>query len=339
MNEVTTQQSFASTLSLQAKERLCKAGKNVIDAEAKAIQSLTQKLDHSFADACGYMLACEGRVIVTGMGKSGHIGNKIAATLASTGTPAFFVHPGEASHGDLGMFTEDDVVIALSNSGQTEELIAIIPLIKRLGCPLISLTGDDRSALAKLSTVHINTGVDKEACPMNLAPTSSTTATLAIGDALALALLEFKGFTSEDFARSHPGGKLGKTLLLTIQDIMVTGDAIPFVNEDALLQEALLEMTKKSLGMTAIVDDSFQPIGIFTDGDLRRALEANIKIKTTPIADVMTRNCKSIQHDQLAASALKLMETHQINDLIVTNQVNKLVGALNMHTLLKAGIV
>jgi arabinose-5-phosphate isomerase len=273
------------------------------------------------------------------MGKSGHIGNKIAATLASTGTPAFFVHPGEASHGDLGMITKKDVVIALSNSGETDEIITLLPVIKRLNIPLISLTGNLNSTLAKSSTVTIDVSVSEEACPLGLAPTASTTATLAMGDALAIALLEARGFSAEDFAQAHPSGTLGRRLLLRVADIMHTGDEIPRVNEATLLKDALVEMTQKGLGTTAIVDENNHVIGIFTDGDVRRSFDDNADVHKTNVGGRMTRNCKTIDKEQLAAEALAIMENHKINALLVVDENNKLIGVLNMHDLLRARVV
>ena len=310
-----------------------------IEIERDAIHALREHIDTGFIKACEIIMACQGRVVVTGMGKSGHVGTKIAATLASTGTPAFFVHPGEASHGDLGMITGQDVVIAISNSGNTAELITILPLIKRMGAPLISMTGSDTSTLAKEAAVNLDVSVTREACPLGLAPTSSTTATLVMGDALAVALLEARGFSAEDFAFSHPGGTLGRRLLLKVEDVMHTGERIPSVHEGTLMREALLEMSRKGLGMTAIVDDDGRLVGIFTDGDLRRTLDRNIDVHATPIADVMTRNCKSIRQDILAAEALNIMEERKINALIVTDNERHLVGALNMHDLLRAGVI
>ncbi|QFY91100.1 KpsF/GutQ family sugar-phosphate isomerase [Magnetovirga frankeli] len=285
------------------------------------------------------MLHAQGRVIVTGMGKSGHIGNKIAATLASTGTPAFFVHPGEASHGDLGMFTDKDVVLALSNSGETGEILTILPLIKRLGVPLIALTGNPGSNLAREADVHLDVSVEKEACPLGLAPTSSTTASLAMGDALAVALLEARGFTEKDFARSHPGGSLGRRLLLHVADIMRSGEAIPQVGQDASLNQALLEMTRKGLGMTAVVDDQGCILGIYTDGDLRRTLDQGLDIHQIGIRQVMTPGCVTLPRHSLAAEALQLMESRKINALLVADEGGQLIGALNMHDLLRAGVV
>jgi arabinose-5-phosphate isomerase len=273
------------------------------------------------------------------MGKSGHIGGKVAATLASTGSPAFFVHPGEASHGDLGMITAADVVLALSNSGETDEIVTILPLIKRIGVPLITLTGNPESRLAREATVNIDVSVAKEACPLGLAPTASTTAALAMGDALAVALLEARGFSAEDFARSHPGGRLGRRLLLHIADIMHSGEAVPRVREDMPMREALLEMSRKGLGMTAIVDADERVLGIFTDGDLRRALDRRVDPHTVGIAEVMTRRCKTVGPSVLAAEALHLMQTHKINGLLVVDGDGRLVGALNMHDLLRAGVL
>lgn len=311
----------------------------VIQSEMQAIAKLAERIDDQFIHACHLLLACKGRVVVTGMGKSGHIAGKIAATLASTGTPAFFVHPGEASHGDLGMITRQDVVLALSNSGNTEEILTILPIIKRLGVPLIAMTGNPESALGRFATVHIHVGVEQEACPLGLAPTSSTTAALVMGDALAVALLQSKGFTRDDFALSHPGGSLGKRLLLQVSDIMHCGSEVPMVADTVLVSEALLEMTEKKLGMTAVVDHNRHVAGIFTDGDLRRMLEKNLDVHTTPVSDVMTRPCKVIQADILAAEAMQIMETKKINALLVVDEQQNLQGALNMHDLLRAGIV
>lgn len=318
---------------------LIQLGLAVIETEARAIAELARRIDASFARACTYMLHCKGRIVVLGMGKSGHIGGKIAATLASTGSPAFFVHPGEASHGDLGMITVRDVVLALSNSGETQEILTILPLIKRLDVPLISMTGNPASTLAQAADVNIDVSVAQEACPLGLAPTSSTTATLAMGDAMAIAMLEARGFTAEDFARSHPGGSLGRRLLLLIEDIMHTGDAVPRVPEAATLTEALLEVTQKGLGMTAVTDERGRVVGIFTDGDLRRTLDRGSDIRQIGIAEVMTRNCKTASADMLAAEGLQLMERHKINALLVVNGDRQLIGALNMHDLLRAGVV
>jgi len=314
-------------------------GRAVIETEAAAVNALAQRIDDNFVKACHYILECSGRVVVLGMGKSGHVGSKIAATLASTGSPAFFVHPGEASHGDLGMITSKDVVLALSNSGETDELLTILPLIKRLGVPLIAFTGNPCSTLAREASVNIDVSVAQEACPLGLAPTSSTTAALAMGDALAIALLEVRGFTAEDFALSHPGGTLGRRLLLLVSDIMHTGNQIPKVREGAALTEALLEISKKGLGMTAIVDAQDRLVGLFTDGDLRRTLDHGIDVRATRISQVMTRGCKTIAPDHLAAEALQLMEKHKINGLLVVDRDNRLAGAFNMHDLLRAKVV
>ena len=311
----------------------------VIELEARMVEALIPRIDEGFARACRHILACSGRVVVTGMGKSGHIGGKIAATLASTGTPAFFVHPGEASHGDLGMITPGDVVIALSNSGETSEVLTILPLIKRLGVPLIAFTGNPGSTLARQADEHLDVGVEREACPHDLAPTSSTTAALVMGDALAMALLRARNFTAEDFAMSHPGGSLGRRLLLTIRDIMHTGDAVPRVREDALLRDTLLEMTRKGLGMTAVVNADDRIVGIFTDGDLRRLLDQNIDVHQARIGEVMHPGCKTITADRLAAEGLALMEENKINALLVADADGRLSGALNMHDLLRAGVV
>jgi len=311
----------------------------VIRVEAQAVCGLTEQINDDFVAACKLLFACQGRVVVIGMGKSGHIAGKIAATLASTGTPAFFVHPGEASHGDLGMITRHDVVLALSNSGETEEIIRILPLIKRLGVPLIAMTGNADSTLSNISTVHINVAVEQEACPLGLAPTSSTTAALVMGDALAVSLLDARGFTRDDFALSHPGGSLGKRLLLRVSDIMHINEDMPAVPTTALIGTALLEMTEKKLGMTAIVDENNQVIGIFTDGDLRRTLAKNINIQNTAISEVMTPQCTLITANILAAEAMQIMEQKKINALIVVDEKNIAVGALNMHDLIRAGIV
>lgn len=322
-----------------AGQRLQQLGKAVLRVEAQAVEALAERVGEEFSRACNYMLSCSGRVIVTGMGKSGHIGSKIAATLASTGTPAFFVHPGEASHGDLGMITGADVVIALSNSGETNEITAILPLLRRLGVPLISLTGAPGSTLAREASVHLDIQVEKEACPLGLAPTSSTTAGLAMGDALAIALLDARGFTAEDFARSHPGGRLGRRLLLHIEDIMQTGSRVPQVTPETLLREALLEISHKGLGMTAVIDSDRRVLGIFTDGDLRRALDQDIDVHTTRIAAVMTEAPQTAPPYLLAAEAAERMERYRINALLITDEQDRLIGALNMHNLLQAGVV
>jgi arabinose-5-phosphate isomerase len=318
-------------------EQLARA---VIETEAQAVADLAARIGPSFIHACRFMYDCNGRVVVLGMGKSGHIGDKIAATLASTGTPAFFVHPGEASHGDMGMITGDDVVLALSNSGETNEILTILPLIKRLGVPLIALTGNPNSSLARAADAHLDVSVAKEACPLGLAPTSSTTAALAMGDALAVSLLESRGFTADDFALSHPGGALGRRLLLHVEDIMHSGETIPCVADSASLSEALLEMTAKGLGMTGVRDEGGALVGIFTDGDLRRVLDhGEVNVHQVRIADVMTRNCKTAQPRQLAVETLRMMEQYKINSLIVVDEAHRPVGALNMHDLLRAGVV
>jgi arabinose-5-phosphate isomerase len=320
-------------------EKFIALGKAVIETEQMALKELIDRIDDKFVIACDLLLRCEGRIVVTGMGKSGHIGNKIAATLASTGTPAFFVHPGEASHGDLGMITNKDVMMLLSNSGETDEIVALLPVIKRLNTPMISLTGKTNSTLAKTATVNIDISVSKEACPLGLAPTSSTTATLAMGDAISIALLEARGFNKDDFALSHPGGILGRRLLLHVSDIMHADDEIPKVTESALLSDALIEMTQKGLGVTTIVNDNNEILGVFTDGDLRRTLDSKVDINTCLVKDIMTKNGKNIKANSLAASALALMEEHSINALVVVDEQEKLVGILNMHDLLRARVV
>lgn len=313
--------------------------KKVLLLEASEIEMLAGRLDAQFECAVELILHCRGRVVVSGMGKSGHVGRKIAATLASTGTPAFFMHPAEASHGDLGMITGEDVVIALSNSGESDEIITILPTIKRLGAKIISITGTDTSTLAKESHVHLSAKVSQEACPLGLSPTASTTAALALGDALALCVLDLREFTAEDFARSHPGGNLGRKLLTRVKDVMRTGAAIPCVQDNAILTDALLEMTKKGMGFTAIVNANHHPVGIFTDGDLRRAFFNNVSPSETTIAQVMHTAPKTIYLDQMAVEALEMMETHQINALMVVNHAQELIGAFNMHDLLKAKVV
>ncbi len=311
----------------------------VLRIEASAIEGLAQTLDDSFAAACRLCMDCVGRVIVTGMGKSGHIGGKLAATLASTGTPAFFVHPGEASHGDLGMITGKDLVLAISNSGETAEIVTLLPLLKRLGLPLITMTGNPASTLGKASRVVLNTAVAEEACPLNLAPTASTTAALAMGDALAVALLESRGFTREDFALAHPGGSLGRRLLLRVSDLMHSGDELPSVPEGAALRDGLLEMSRKGLGITAVVDAAGNLAGIFTDGDLRRTLDTNPDVEKTTMQEVMTRNCRTIAADELAATAVRILEQEKITALLVVGAQGELTGALHIHDLLRAGVM
>jgi arabinose-5-phosphate isomerase len=320
-------------------QQLIELGKDVLRTEAAAVLGLLEQIDQTFVNAVKLMLECRGRVVVSGIGKSGHIAHKIAATMASTGTPAFFVHPAEASHGDLGMITADDVVIAISNSGESTELVAIVPLLKRHGARLISITGVATSTLATLADIHLNARVEKEACPLGLAPTSSTTAALALGDALALALLKARGFSADDFARSHPGGKLGRRLLVRVSDVMHTGKELPIVGEGCSLAEALLEMSAKGLGMTAIVDGESRLRGLFTDGDLRRALAAGADLRDAKIAKLMTANPRTISPDRLAAEAFQMMEAKRINGLLVTDDENRLVGVFNMHDLFRAGVV
>jgi arabinose-5-phosphate isomerase len=313
--------------------------RTVLKVEAAAVTALVPRLDGSFVQACQLLLACTGRVVVSGMGKSGHVANKIAATLASTGTPAFFVHPGEASHGDIGMITPNDVVLALSNSGETDELITILPIIKRLDVPLIALTGRADSTLGRAATVVLDVSVPAEACPLNLAPTASTTATLAMGDALAVAVLEARGFTPEDFARSHPAGTLGRKLLLHVEDVMRSGADLPVVAPEASLREGLLEMSRKGLGMTCIADEQGKLIGVFTDGDLRRVLDRSLDLQKTPMQSAMTANPKRAKPRMLAVEAVHLMETHRITALPIVDDEDVIVGALNIHDLLRAGVM
>ncbi len=329
----STKKTDSSTFDFQ------ELGREVVSIELAEIAALQNRINEDFSRACKLLLNCKGRIVVTGMGKSGHIGGKIAATLASTGSPAFFVHPGEASHGDLGMITKNDVVIALSNSGNTVEIATIIPILKRFAVPLISMTGDKNSTLATQSNINLDVSVSKEACPHDLAPTSSTTVALVMGDALAVALLQARGFTAEDFALSHPGGSLGRRLLLHVSDIMHTEDRIPKVSESASVSEALLEMSKKGLGMTAIVDQQDKVLGIYTDGDLRRSLDKHINVHKIAISDVMTKNCRTTNPSELAASMVKIMDDKGINGFLVTDENNKLIGAFNMHDILRAGIV
>ena len=328
MNKIFTVTSHALELA-----------REVLNIEAAAILALSARLDENFMAALDVILHCEGRVIVSGMGKSGHIARKIAATLSSTGTPAYFVHPGEASHGDLGMVTSEDVIIALSYSGESQELLTIVPAIKRQGAKLISMTGNPASTLAKFSDVHLNAAVDKEACPMGLAPTTSTTAALALGDALAMALLDAKGFGAEDFARSHPGGSLGRRLLTHVRDVMRSGERLPMVSLNATLADAILEISKKGVGMTAIVDAERHVLGIYTDGDLRRTLAKKMDFNATPIHSVMSANPHRISADSLAAEAVQVMEQYNISQMLVVDEQNKLVGALNMHDLLHAKVI
>jgi arabinose-5-phosphate isomerase len=320
-------------------DELINEGKKVLQIEADALAALPDRLADNFASACHAILACKGRVVVVGMGKSGHIGSKIAATLASTGTPSFFVHPGEASHGDLGMITPDDLVIAISNSGHTPEILAILPMIKRLSVPLVSMTGTQGNPLCKQADYCLDVGVKQEACPHNLAPTASTTAALAMGDALAVSLLKARNFTANDFARSHPGGALGRRLLLYVRDIMQSGSRIPLVNIDDSLQLALIEMTSKGLGMTGIVDNDGKLKGIFTDGDLRRTLNKGVDLYTVKVADVMTTDPSVTNDDKLAADVVNLMQELSINSILAVDANHHPVGALNMHDLLRAGLL
>ena len=320
-------------------EKLLELAETVLKIESQAVDRLRTRLDESFVAACRLCLGIEGRVVVTGMGKSGHIGGKIAATLASTGTPSFFMHPAEASHGDLGMITRHDLMLAVSYSGETPEVVTILPLVKRMGARLLSLTGKPGSTLASAADVHLDVSVTEEACPLNLAPTASTTATLAMGDALAVALLESRGFTADDFAMSHPSGSLGKKLLLRVADIMHSGDSVPQVGADVSLSKGLLEMTGKGLGMTAVVGDHGNLLGVFTDGDLRRALDAGIDIHETDMRSVMHTNCKTTGDDILAAEAVRILQDNKITSLLVVDDDNKLIGALNIHDLLRAGLM
>lgn len=319
-------------------EHALELARQVLRIESEAVLELAARLDHDFVRALDLILHCQGRVVVSGMGKSGHIARKLASTFASTGTPAFYVHPGEASHGDLGMITDNDVVIALSNSGESSEIVAILPLIKRKSTPLIAMTGRSESTLARGADVHLNVSVAREACPLNLAPTASTTAALALGDALAVALLDARGFSAEDFAQSHPGGALGRRLLIRVSDVMRTDERIPRTGANASIKDALLEISRKGLGMTAVVDGEDNVIGIFTDGDLRRAFERGEQLDA-PVTAVMTPNPRSIAPDRLAAEAVALMEEKKINALVVVDDAGRLVGALNMHDLLQAGVV
>lgn len=319
-------------------KQFCDSGRRVIETEIEAISSLLSKMDDNFDRACQTLYECKGKVVVFGMGKSGHIARKIAATLASTGTPAFFIHPAEASHGDMGMVTHQDVILAISNSGETNEVINLLPAIKHLNTPLITLTGNPLSTLARNATINLDISVPKEACPLGLAPTSSTTATLVMGDAIAISLLEVRGFTAENFAFFHPGGNLGKRLLLKIQDLMRTGSQVPCVNENSSVREALVEMTQKTLGMTSVINLDKKLVGIYTDGDLRRTLNRNLNINETPIKEVMTQKCKTIFPDLLAIEALQIMETHKITSLLVVNEHHDLMGIAHLHDLLSAGL-
>jgi arabinose-5-phosphate isomerase len=321
-----------------SKKDFRETGISVIRTEASAIKLLENRIDDYFVKACEILLACRERIIVMGMGKSSYVGGKIAATLASTGSPAFFVHPGEASHGDLGMITQKDVVVAISNSGETPEILTILPLIKHLKIPMVAITGNPQSTIAQASDVNLDASVKEEACPLGLAPTSSTTAALVMGDALAIALLEARGFTAVDFARSHPGGRLGKRLLLKVQDLMREGKNVPKVTQDVTVAQALMEMSEKALGMTTILDSAGKLMGIYTDGDLRRTLDKDLDIRKATIAEVMTKNPKTIQDNKLAVEALQLMEDRRITVLVIVNHVNEPIGVLHMHDLLIAGV-
>ena len=339
MSPTLLQSDRAHAPNAHAKPCTLELARSVLAIEAHEISALAARLDANFEAAVQLILHCQGRVVVSGMGKSGHVGGKIAATLASTGTPAFFMHPAEASHGDLGMITAGDVVIALSNSGESDELLNIVPTIKRLGAKIISITGAKNSTLAKESDVHLSAEVSQEACPLGLSPTASTTAALALGDALAVCVLDLRDFSAEDFARSHPGGKIGRRLLVRVKDIMRTGNAIPSVNDDELLSVALTEMTEKGLGLTAIVNEEEQPIGVFTDGDLRRTFAKGIYTNSAKISDVMHANPNTIHANQMAIEAVEIMEQKKINGLLVVDDMGKLIGAFNMHDILKAKVV
>jgi arabinose-5-phosphate isomerase len=313
--------------------------REVLEIEAKAISDLIGRLDQRFVQAVDTILNCRGRVVVSGIGKSGHIARKIASTLASTGTPAFFVHPAEASHGDLGMVARDDVFIALSNSGESEELLAIIPLLKRQGAKLVAMTGNPQSTLAREADIHLYAGAEKEACPLNLAPTASTTAALALGDALAVALMQAKGFTRDEFAASHPGGTLGRKLLTHVRDVMRTDENAPRVTHTATAMDGMLEVSRGRMGMTTVVDEHGRVVGIFTDGDLRRSLQKGVDLRSAPIADIMTRGPRTIGPDKLAAEAVQIMERYKVNQLVVVDEDQKLLGALNMHDLFRAKVI
>jgi len=320
-------------------EELLDLARETLEIESRAVQRMSSRLSDDFAAACRSCMATPGRVVVTGMGKSGHIASKIAATLASTGTPAFFMHPAEASHGDLGMITDQDLLLAISYSGETDEIVTILPLVKRMGAKLVTMTGNPDSTLAKAADVHLDVGVTEEACPLNLAPTASTTATLAMGDALAVALLKSRGFTAEDFARSHPSGTLGKRLLLRVSDVMRSDDEVPAVLSDVYLRDGLMEMTQKGLGMTAIIDNDHRILGIFTDGDLRRALDDGADVHKTKMSDIMHTDCRTTTADILAAEAVHILEENKITSLLVADDEHRLVGALNIHDLFRAGIM
>lgn len=331
-------QNTRESNTMDEAQKILQLGQAVISIEAQAVAALANRINDAFVAACKILLQCKGRIIVMGMGKSGHIGNKIASTLASTGSPAFFVHPAEASHGDLGMITREDVILVLSYSGETSELVSIIPFVKRLGIPLISLTGRAESSIAKAANVNLDVSVTTEACPLGLAPTSSATATLVMGDALAVSLLEAKGFTAKDFALSHPGGSLGRKLLLHVDEVMRSGDAIPRVFPHTLVVDALIEMSQKGFGMTCVVNEQQKLLGIYTDGDVRRTLNKGLNVQTTKIKEVMTKNCRTTRLGILAAEALQLMEQYKITALVVVSEDNSPVGIVHMHDLLRAGV-
>ncbi|WP_075255455.1 KpsF/GutQ family sugar-phosphate isomerase [Herbaspirillum camelliae] len=340
---VTDDKTTPASFSAEAARRAIELARQTLQIEADAILALKNRLgddaSEPLAQAVHLLLQCNGRAVVSGIGKSGHIARKIAATLASTGTPSLFMHPAEAAHGDLGMVTPNDVFIAISNSGETGELMAIMPIVKRMGAVIIAMTGNDHSSLARIANVHLNVGVDKEACTLNLAPTASTTATLAMGDALAVSLLDARGFLEEDFARSHPGGALGRRLLTHVRDVMRSGDAIPAVSPDVSLSQALMEITRKGMAMTAVVDADFRPIGVFTDGDLRRLLERGQDFSQFRIAEIMHANPRTVNQDQLAVDAVQLMEEFRINQLLVTDAQGVLTGALHIHDLTRAKVI
>jgi arabinose-5-phosphate isomerase len=319
--------------------RVVELGRRALAIEADAVAALAGRLGSDFVHACRRLLACQGRVVVTGMGKSGHVAGKVAATLASTGTPSFFLHPAEASHGDIGMITRDDVVLAISNSGETAEIVTIVPVLKRLAVPLVAMTGAPGSTIARAADVHLDVSVPAEACPLNLAPTASTTATLAMGDALAVALLELRGFTAEDFARSHPGGALGRRLLTHVADVMRAGTDVPRVRPETTVAQGLLQMSRGGLGLTSVVDGDDRLVGVFTDGDLRRALDRRLDVHSTAMRDVMTRDPRTIGPGELAVEAVLLMERHRITALLVVDAERRIVGALNVHDLLRAGVM
>ncbi len=346
MNELNAPLTFkqhAPTDPAAAAQRALKLACETLQIEADALFALQKRLGNGdaagFAQAVSMLLACHGRVVVSGIGKSGHIARKIAATFASTGTPSFFVHPAEAAHGDLGMVTSQDIFIAISYSGEASELMSILPIIKRLGVKLIAMTGNPDSSLGKLADIHLNLHVDKEACPLNLAPTASTTVTLALGDALAVAVLDARGFREEDFARSHPGGSLGRRLLTHVRDVMRVDEAIPQVGPETSLKTALLEITKKGMAMTAVVDEHQHVLGIFTDGDLRRLMDGTRDFTQLRIADVMNHTPRRIRPEQLAVEAVEVMETYRINQLLVAEDSGKLVGALHIHDLTRAKVI